>query len=86
VTPRLLGKPYGRRILASLPPMRLVRELDEAVLFLKRIPKLRAHPRSAAELTEHALQLLAVGEILSQDAFGVVSQVRHSERVGRPGS
>jgi ATP-dependent DNA helicase DinG len=33
--PRLLGKPYGRRILASLPPMRLVRELDEAVLFLK---------------------------------------------------
>jgi ATP-dependent DNA helicase DinG len=35
--PRLLGKPYGRRILASLPPMRLVRELDEAVLFLKRI-------------------------------------------------
>jgi ATP-dependent DNA helicase DinG len=34
--PRLLGKPYGRRILASLPPMRLVRELDEAVLFLKR--------------------------------------------------
>jgi ATP-dependent DNA helicase DinG len=34
--PRLLGKPYGRRILASLPPMRLVRELDEAVLFLKQ--------------------------------------------------
>ena len=33
--PRLVGKPYGRRILASLPPMRLVRELDEAVLFLK---------------------------------------------------
>lgn len=33
--PRLLGKAYGRRILASLPPMRLVREPDEAVLFLK---------------------------------------------------
>jgi ATP-dependent DNA helicase DinG len=36
--PRLLAKPYGRRILASLPPMKLVRELDEAVLFLKGNP------------------------------------------------
>ncbi len=43
--PRLLGKPYGRRILASLPPMRLVRELDEAVLFLK--PNFEAPGRSA---------------------------------------
>jgi ATP-dependent DNA helicase DinG len=34
--PRLTTKPYGRRILASLPPMKLVRELDEAVLFLTR--------------------------------------------------
>jgi ATP-dependent DNA helicase DinG len=33
--PRLLAKPYGKRILASLPPMRLTRELDEAVGFLK---------------------------------------------------
>jgi len=37
--PRLTTKPYGRRILASLPPMKLVRELDEAVLFLKRNPE-----------------------------------------------
>jgi ATP-dependent DNA helicase DinG len=34
--PRLIAKPYGRRILASLPPMKLVRELDEAVRFLQR--------------------------------------------------
>jgi len=33
--PRLLAKPYGRHILASLPPMGLTRELDDAVLFLK---------------------------------------------------
>jgi ATP-dependent DNA helicase DinG len=31
--PRLFGKPYGKRILASLPPMKLARELDEAVAF-----------------------------------------------------
>jgi len=37
--PRLTTKPYGRKILASLPPMKLVRELDEAVLFLKRNPE-----------------------------------------------
>jgi ATP-dependent DNA helicase DinG len=34
--PRLLSKPYGKRILASLPPMRLARELDEAVRFFER--------------------------------------------------
>jgi ATP-dependent DNA helicase DinG len=34
--PRLLAKPYGKRILASLPPMRLTRELDEAVRFFER--------------------------------------------------
>ncbi|HET7764441.1 MAG TPA: ATP-dependent DNA helicase [Burkholderiales bacterium] len=34
--PRLLARPYGRRILASLPPMRLARELEEAVLFFER--------------------------------------------------
>jgi ATP-dependent DNA helicase DinG len=32
--PRLLAKPYGRRILAGLPPMKLVRELDDVVRFL----------------------------------------------------
>jgi ATP-dependent DNA helicase DinG len=31
--PRLMSKPYGRRILASLPPMRIARGLDEAVRF-----------------------------------------------------
>jgi len=34
--PRLLAKPYGKRILASLPPMRLARELDEAVRFFEQ--------------------------------------------------
>jgi ATP-dependent DNA helicase DinG len=34
--PRLLSKPYGKRILASLPPMKLARELDEAVRFFER--------------------------------------------------
>jgi len=34
--PRLLARPYGRRILASLPPMKLVREIDDAVDFLER--------------------------------------------------
>jgi ATP-dependent DNA helicase DinG len=31
--PRLFSKPYGRRILASLPPMKLVRELDKVLPF-----------------------------------------------------
>ena len=31
--PRLLSRPYGRRLLASLPPMKLTRELGEAVAF-----------------------------------------------------
>jgi ATP-dependent DNA helicase DinG len=38
--PRLIAKPYGRRILASLPPMKLVRDLDEVVRFLKDGPNL----------------------------------------------
>jgi ATP-dependent DNA helicase DinG len=38
--PRLIAKPYGRRILASLPPMKLVRDLDEVVRFLKDGPDL----------------------------------------------
>ena len=32
--PRLFSKPYGRRILASLPPMKLVRELDKVIAFV----------------------------------------------------
>jgi len=32
--PRLFSKPYGRRILASLPPMKLVRELDKVLSFI----------------------------------------------------
>jgi len=32
--PRLFSKPYGRRILASLPPMKLERELDKVLLFV----------------------------------------------------
>ena len=42
--PRLFSKPYGRRILASLPPMRLERELDEALRFIHaaRVPAERA--------------------------------------------
>ena len=31
--PRLIGKPYGKRIWRSLPPMKRTRELDEAVAF-----------------------------------------------------
>ena len=36
--PRLFAKPYGRRILSSLPPMKLVRDLDQAVRFFERDP------------------------------------------------
>ena len=39
--PRLFSKPYGRRILPSLPPMKLVRELDAVLEFF-------ASPRKAA--------------------------------------
>jgi len=31
--PRLTGKPYGRRILASLPPMRVTRHAEEVIAF-----------------------------------------------------
>ncbi len=34
--PRLADKPYGRRILAALPPMRRTRELSEVIAFLAR--------------------------------------------------
>ena len=36
--PRLMSRPYGKRILASLPPMRLARELAEAVAFFDAEP------------------------------------------------
>jgi ATP-dependent DNA helicase DinG len=36
--PRLVSKPYGRRILQSLPPMKLTRELAEVETFFSRIP------------------------------------------------
>ena len=36
--PRLVAKPYGRRILASLPPMKLTRELSAVERFLRARP------------------------------------------------
>ena len=36
--PRLVSKPYGRRILHSLPPMKLTRHLAEVESFFARIP------------------------------------------------
>ncbi len=36
--PRLISRPYGRRLLASLPPMKLTRELGEAVAFFGAVP------------------------------------------------
>ncbi|HEY6821593.1 MAG TPA: ATP-dependent DNA helicase [Burkholderiales bacterium] len=36
--PRLLSKPYGKRILASLPPMKPTRSLAEVQAFFARIP------------------------------------------------
>jgi len=33
--PRLVGKPYGKRIWRSLPPMRRTRELDDVVAFFR---------------------------------------------------
>jgi ATP-dependent DNA helicase DinG len=38
--PRLLSKPYGRRVLAALPPMKLTRELGDVERFFSS-----AHPR-----------------------------------------
>ena len=39
--PRLFSKPYGRRILRSLPPMKLTRELREAQAFFAETARLR---------------------------------------------
>jgi ATP-dependent DNA helicase DinG len=36
--PRLISKPYGRRILGSLPPMKVTRSLAEVQAFFARIP------------------------------------------------
>src|SRR5688500_7148018 len=36
--PRLVSRPYGRRMLQSLPPMKLCRSLAEVEAFLARIP------------------------------------------------
>jgi ATP-dependent DNA helicase DinG len=48
--PRLVGKPYGRRIWQSLPPMRRTRVLDEAVAFFRVPPEaLQAAPVPLAE-------------------------------------
>jgi len=35
--PRLLGRSYGRRLIRSLPPMRLTREVAEACAFLRTV-------------------------------------------------
>ncbi len=37
--PRLFSKPYGRRILPSLPPMKLARDLDEVLAFIASVSK-----------------------------------------------
>jgi ATP-dependent DNA helicase DinG len=36
--PRMLTKPYGKRVWQSLPPMRRTRVLDEVVAFLEQLP------------------------------------------------
>jgi ATP-dependent DNA helicase DinG len=46
--PRLFSKPYGRRILASLPPMKLVRELDKVLSFVAADQK-SLRPAGAAD-------------------------------------
>jgi ATP-dependent DNA helicase DinG len=47
--PRMLGRAYGRVLLASLPPMTVTREQDEVLRFLKRhAPRPSGRPRAAA--------------------------------------
>jgi ATP-dependent DNA helicase DinG len=36
--PRMLTKPYGKRVWQSLPPMRRTRVLEEVVGFLETLP------------------------------------------------
>jgi len=47
--PRMVDKPYGRRVWRSLPPMARTRVEDEVVAFLKTLPpsRARAEPESA---------------------------------------
>jgi len=54
--PRLVDKPYGRRIWQSLPPMRRTRDADEAAAFLRAL-RAAATPSAsvdAAALVRHA--------------------------------
>jgi len=45
--PRILTRSYGKRVLASLPPMRLTRDADEAAEFFTRRPRTRPSARPA---------------------------------------
>jgi ATP-dependent DNA helicase DinG len=56
--PRLLSRPYGRHILASLPPMKLARELDEVLLFLAAAQKPSNESPAGAE---HSCRSLVSG-------------------------
>jgi ATP-dependent DNA helicase DinG len=40
--PRLVDKPYGKRIWQSLPPMRRTRELDEVIAFFGSVDSAQA--------------------------------------------
>ena len=45
--PRLLSRSYGKRVLASLPPMKVTREVREAVAFFTRRAMTRPSARPA---------------------------------------
>ena len=45
--PRILTRSYGKRVLASLPPMRLTRDAEEAEEFFTRRPRTRPSARPA---------------------------------------
>ena len=45
--PRLLSRGYGKRVLASLPPMRLTHDAGEAVAFFRK-PRPTGHARPSA--------------------------------------
>ena len=47
--PRLFSRPYGRRILASLPPMKLAREPDQVLLFIAASRKAPGEALASAE-------------------------------------
>lgn len=54
--PRLTGKAYGRVFRASLPPMPVTRDPDEALTFLRRLERAEAQtmPAAAASATSRA--------------------------------